>query len=56
MNTGDSAYVAMDPEERSSINTKLTYTSETWKLSYSLFWDHNWNRYYNHGFRLAPMV
>lgn len=54
MNTGDSAYVAMDPEERSSINTKLTYTSETWKLSYSLFWDHNWNRYYNHGFRLAP--
>lgn len=53
-NTGDSSYVAMDPEERKSINTKVTYASETWKISYSLFWDDNWNKYYSHSYRLAP--
>ncbi len=32
----------------------LLIHAEMWKLSYSFFWDDNWNRYYNHGFRLAP--
>lgn len=54
LNTGDSAYVPMNPEERKNINTKLTYAAETWKISYSLFWDHSWNKYYNHSYRLAP--
>jgi hypothetical protein len=53
-NTGDSAFVPMDPEERKSFNTKLTYASETWKISYSLFWDNSWNKYYSHSYRLAP--
>lgn len=53
-NTGDSAYVGMNPYEKKSINAKLTYSAETWKLSYSLFWDDNFNRYYNHNYRLAP--
>jgi len=53
-NTGDSAFVQMNPYEKKSVNAKLTYSAETWKLSYSLFWDDNFNRYYNHDFRQAP--
>jgi outer membrane receptor protein involved in Fe transport len=44
----------MDPEERKNINTKLTYSAESWKISYSFFWDNSWNKYYNHSYRLAP--
>ena len=53
-NTGDEAYVSMNPEERKSYNGKLTYNLESWKFSYSLLWDNTWNKYYNHAFRLAP--
>jgi outer membrane receptor protein involved in Fe transport len=53
-NTGDEAYVSMNPEERKSYNGKLTYNLESWKFSYSLIWDNTWNKYYNHAFRLAP--
>ena len=53
-NTGDGAYVPMNPEERKSFNGKLTYNLANWKFSYSFFWDHTWNKYYNHAFRLAP--
>ncbi len=53
-NTGDSAYVAMNPEENKSFNGKLTYSLQSWKFSYSFFWDNHWNKYYNHAFRLTP--
>ena len=53
-NTGDSAYVAMNPEENKSFNGKLTYGLEKWKINYSLYWDDHWNKYYNHGYRFAP--
>lgn len=53
-NTGDSAYVALNPYEKKSVNAKLTYSAESWKLSYSVFWDDNFNKYYDHGYRLAP--
>lgn len=53
-NTGDSAYVAMNPEENKSFSGKLTYGIQQWKFSYSFFWDDHENRYYNHSYRLAP--
>ena len=53
-NTGDGAFVSMNPEEKKSYNGKLTYNLESWKFSYSFFWDDSWNRYYNHAYRLAP--
>jgi len=53
-NTGDSAYVPMNPEENKSFSGKLTYGLQDWKFSYSFFWDDHTNRYYNHTYRLAP--
>ncbi len=53
-NTGDSAYVAMNPEDNKSFNGKLTYNLESWKFNYSFYWDDHWNKYYNHGLRFAP--
>jgi len=53
-NTGDEAFISMNPEERKSYNGKLTYSLESWKFSYSFFGDDTWNKYYNHGYRLAP--
>lgn len=53
-NTGDSAFVAMNPDESKSFNAKLTYGLQQWKFSYSFFWDDHKNQYYNHAFRLAP--
>ncbi len=45
--TGDSAYVPMNPTERYSFNGKLTYSLPTIKLSYSLFWNKDWNKYFS---------
>ena len=53
-NTGDRAYVPMNPEENKSFNGKLTYSLENWKFAYSFFWDDHKNKYYNHAYRLAP--
>ncbi len=52
--TGDGAYVPMNPYTRKSINGKLTYSAPQWKLSYSMFYDNNWNKYYDHGFAWTP--
>lgn len=51
---GDSAWVPMDPYEKKSFNGKLSYGFSNFKLSYSIFWDDNWNRYYNHSFKWTP--
>lgn len=53
-NTGDSAYVPMNPYEKKSFNGKLTYGFNKWKFSYNIFWDDNWNKYYNHSFKWTP--
>jgi outer membrane receptor protein involved in Fe transport len=53
-NTGDGAFVPMNPEENKSFTGKLTYGLQEWKFVYSFFWDDHENRYYNHAFRLAP--
>jgi outer membrane receptor protein involved in Fe transport len=53
-NTGDGAFVAMNPERKYSFNGKLTYSLPGIKLSYSVFWDDNFNKYYNHYFSWTP--
>lgn len=52
--TGDGAYVPMNPERHASFNGKLTYSMPSVKISYSFFWDDNYNRYYDHGFSWTP--
>lgn len=53
-NTGDGSYVPMNPNKKYSFNGKLTYTLPGFKFSYSLFWDDNYNKYYNHSFFQTP--
>ncbi len=53
-NTGDSAYVAMNPELKYSFNGKLTYALPAFSITYSSFWDKNENRYYDHAWSLNP--
>ncbi len=53
-NTGDGAYVPMNPHRRTSLNGKLTYTLPSLKISYGVFWDQSYNRYYDHYFSWTP--
>lgn len=53
-NTGDGAYVAMNPSHRYSLNGKLTYNLPAVKLSYSYYNERNWNKYYDHSFAWTP--
>ncbi len=52
--TGDGEAVPMNPYEKYSVNAKLTYVLPNMKFSYSIFYDDNWNKYYDHAFRWAP--
>jgi outer membrane receptor protein involved in Fe transport len=52
--TGDSAYVPMNPSEKKSFNTKLSYGISNWKFSYSFFWDDNWSKAYSHAYKWTP--
>lgn len=53
-NTGDGAFVSMNPERKYSANAKLTYALPELTMTYSVFWDDNKNRYYDHDFSLTP--
>lgn len=53
-NTGDGAFVSMNPERKYSANAKLSYALPGFSIMYSVFWDDNENRYYDHGFALTP--
>lgn len=52
--SGDGAFVPMNPYTRTSFNGKVSYGLPGLKLGYSLFWDDNWNKYYDHGFAWTP--
>jgi outer membrane receptor protein involved in Fe transport len=52
--TGDGAFVSMNPYKKYSFNGKLTYSLEKINFSYGLFYDDNFNRYYNHDFSWTP--
>ena len=53
--SGDGAYVSMDPYRKYSLQGKLTYyLTSAIKLSYTLFWDDDEAKYYDHGYRLTP--
>jgi outer membrane receptor protein involved in Fe transport len=53
-NTGDKAYVSMNPSEHYSGNGKLTYSLPLFKFSYGCMFENNWNKYYNHGLSQTP--
>ena len=53
-NTGDGAYVSMNPEQKYSANAKLTYALPEWSLAYSIFYDDGKNKYYDHTYALTP--
>lgn len=53
-NTGDGAYVPMNPSRRYSLSGKLSYTLGALKLTYSALWDDTWNKYYSHAFAWTP--
>lgn len=52
--SGDNEAVAMNPNEKISLNGKITYSLPKWKLSYSMFWDDSESRYYNHFMSWTP--
>ncbi len=52
--SGNGEYVPMNPNKKKSFNGKLTYSIPEWKFTYSIFWDDNWNKFYNHSFKLVP--
>ena len=52
--TGDGEFVPMNTYRKFSFNGKLSYGMPDWKISYSLFFDNNKNRYYDHGYKWAP--
>jgi outer membrane receptor protein involved in Fe transport len=53
-NTGDGAYVPMNPSRRYSFSGKLTYALGSLKFAYSALWDDTWNKYYDHSFAWTP--
>lgn len=52
--TGDEEYIAMSPSERKSLNGKLSYQGESWKVSWNTMYEDTKNNYYDHGYQLAP--
>ena len=52
--TGDGAFVAMNPSRKYSANGKLTYAADDLKFSYGFFAEDNYNKYYDHGWKLTP--
>jgi outer membrane receptor protein involved in Fe transport len=53
-NTGDSAFVSMNPSRRWSLNGKLTYAFPGVKVSVSSFYEDAWNKYYSHAYAQTP--
>ena len=53
-NTGDSAYVPMNPTERYTFNGKLTYSVPNIKLSYNVFFNKDWNKYFSQAWAWNP--
>ncbi len=52
--SGDGSWVPMNPTERYSFNGKLTYNLPTFKFSYSLFWNKDWNKYFSQAWAWTP--
>jgi len=53
-NTGDGAYVPMNPFTKYSANGKLTYALPSIVFSYSVFYDKTRNKYYDHYWSWTP--
>lgn len=53
-NTGDGAFIPMNPYTKYSANGKLTYAMPELAVTYSIFWDKTKNKYYDHYFSWTP--
>ena len=52
--SGDGVYVPMNPSSKYSLNGKFTYAFSDIKFSYSIFYDENKAKYYDHSFSRTP--
>jgi len=52
--TGDGAYVPMNPSRKYSANGKIAYTFSNLKFTYGLFWEDNFNKYFDNNYKLTP--
>jgi outer membrane receptor protein involved in Fe transport len=52
--TGDGAYVPMNPSRKYSAMGKITYALSDLKFTYGLFGEDNFNKYYDHSYKLTP--
>jgi len=52
--TGNGEFVAMDPGTKYTLNGKLSYQGQSWKMSYNTFYDETKNQYYDHSFSWSP--
>ena len=52
--SGDSSYVPMNPSQLYSVNGKLAYSLTGLKVSYGLFYNNTWNKYYSHAWAWTP--
>jgi outer membrane receptor protein involved in Fe transport len=52
--TGDEEFVPMNASSRKSLNGKITYQGQSWKVSWNTIFDDNENNYYDHNFSWAP--
>ncbi|MBI2429938.1 MAG: TonB-dependent receptor [Ignavibacteriales bacterium] len=53
-NTGNGAFVSMNPFKKYSFNGKFTYGFDAFKISYSGFWDRAKWKGYDHSFKWTP--
>ncbi|MDP1676791.1 MAG: TonB-dependent receptor [Bacteroidota bacterium] len=53
-NTGDGAFVSMNPYQKYSFNGKFTYSFESIKLSYSGFFESAESKGYSHSYKWTP--
>lgn len=52
--SGDSAYVPMNPSRLLSVDGKLSYSFPGLKLSYGIFYNDTWNKYYSRAWAWTP--
>ncbi|MCK9408410.1 MAG: carboxypeptidase-like regulatory domain-containing protein [Bacteroidetes bacterium] len=53
-NTGDGAFVPMNPNFRNSLNWKLSYSFDAFKFSYGGFWEKSKSKRYEHAYKWTP--
>ncbi|MBN8705909.1 MAG: TonB-dependent receptor [Bacteroidetes bacterium] len=53
-NSGDKKWMPMQTSKKLSLSPKITWSGQSFKVSYSLFYDDNENQYYSHDWSYSP--